>query len=216
MIFYKEKISKVIGVICLVILLLIIFVSPVRNFMNSLFHRDKDELKEEQVIGTISGYNPRIKEVQEVLKEAGFEPGGFDGMMGQQTRRAIKEFQKAKGLRPTGTIDSTTYLALNREKEMIRSTSQTATKEEKIKPQDIKKKAEIQDEIMSYRLKSKDRIKQIQIALKKAGFYKGEIDGKVGPQTRRAIIAFQKSQKLKPDGIVGSKTWEELNKYLKD
>lgn len=212
MVFYKEKISKVIGVACLVILLLIIFVSPVRNFMNSLFRKDKDELKEESIIGTVSSYNPRVKEIQEALKEAGFGPEQIDGVMGQQTREAIKEFQKAKGLKPTGIIDSITYLALNRESQMVN----TGREEAKIKPQDTKKKEQIQDEIMSYRLKSKDRIKQIQTALKKAGFYKGQIDGKIGPQTKKAIIAFQKYKKLKPDGIVGPKTWEELNKYLKD
>jgi len=62
----------------------------------------------------------------------------------------------------------------------------------------------------------KDRKKQIQIALQKSGFYKGKIDGKIGPQTRQAIREFQKSKRLKPDGVVGSNTWEELSKYLKD
>src|SRR3990167_1453850 len=79
-----------------------------------------------------------------------------------------------------------------------------------------KSRADIQDEIMTYRLKSKDRTKQIQAALKKAGFYKGEIDGKEGPQTKRAIKAFQRAKGLNPDGVVGPKTWEELNKFLKD
>ncbi|MFA4933871.1 MAG: peptidoglycan-binding domain-containing protein [Candidatus Omnitrophota bacterium] len=56
--------------------------------------------------------------------------------------------------------------------------------------------------------------KQIQRALKKAGFYKGEIDGKIGPKTRAAIIKFQKSCGLRDDGIVGKKTSVELNKFL--
>lgn len=81
---------------------------------------------------------------------------------------------------------------------------------------ETKRKAEIQDEIMNYRLKSKDRMGQIQMALERAGFYRGEIDGKIGPQTSRAIIMFQESKGLKPDGIVGTRTWEELSEYLKD
>lgn len=76
--------------------------------------------------------------------------------------------------------------------------------------------AQIQDEIMSYRLKSKDRIRQIQTALKKSGFYTDDIDGKLGPRTKKAIVAFQKSKGLNPDGIVGPKSWEELNKYIKE
>lgn len=56
--------------------------------------------------------------------------------------------------------------------------------------------------------------KQIQRALKKAGFYKGEIDGKMGPKTKEAIMRFQKAHGLKADGIVGKRTNEELRKYL--
>ena len=51
---------------------------------------------------------------------------------------------------------------------------------------------------------------QVQLALKKAGFYDGPIDGKVGGKTRKAIADFQKSRNLNPDGIVGRKTWSEL------
>ena len=56
--------------------------------------------------------------------------------------------------------------------------------------------------------------KQIQKALKKAGFYQGAIDGKIGPKTKAAIIKFQKSKGLKTDGIVGKRTLAKLNKYL--
>ena len=54
----------------------------------------------------------------------------------------------------------------------------------------------------------------IQTALKNAGFYNGAIDGKIGSQTKRAIVSFQKSRKLKADGVIGKRTWEELNAYL--
>lgn len=57
--------------------------------------------------------------------------------------------------------------------------------------------------------------KQIQIALRKAGFYNGPIDGKVGKNTRQAIRKFQKDNDLPVDGIVGKKTREKLQKYLK-
>lgn len=56
--------------------------------------------------------------------------------------------------------------------------------------------------------------KQIQIALKNAGFYKGPIDGKIGPKTKEAIKDFQKANALKADGIVGKRTRTELRKYL--
>lgn len=57
-------------------------------------------------------------------------------------------------------------------------------------------------------------IKQIQKALKNAGFYKGPIDGKAGRKTREAIKGFQKAKGLKADGLVGTKTSKELSQYL--
>ena len=54
----------------------------------------------------------------------------------------------------------------------------------------------------------------VQTALKNAGFYNGAIDGKIGSQTKRAIVSFQKSRNLKADGVIGKKTWEDLSSYL--
>jgi peptidoglycan hydrolase-like protein with peptidoglycan-binding domain len=59
-----------------------------------------------------------------------------------------------------------------------------------------------------------ERTKDIQRALKNAGFEVGAIDGKMGPKTKMAIEAFQRMKGLKPDGKVGPKTWAELEKYL--
>lgn len=56
--------------------------------------------------------------------------------------------------------------------------------------------------------------RQIQRALKNAGYYQGSIDGKIGSKTKEAIIKFQKAQGLKADGIVGKKTAAALNTYL--
>ncbi len=223
---------KIIGYILIALFVFIMFFIPVRNHMNNLFHREKSELKEEQTIGTVSGYNSRIEEIQGILKEAGFKPGSINGVMGGQTRAAIKEFQKKKSLKPSGKIDPATQLALNREKEITKFAPQTHTEIVTSLDQesaltvkdahllgvkdDLTKKAKVQDEVLSFRLKAKDRVKQIQSVLKKASFFKGEIDGKIGPQTKRAIKSFQKSKGLNPDGVVGQKTWEELNKFLKD
>lgn len=55
---------------------------------------------------------------------------------------------------------------------------------------------------------------QIQAALKAAGYYKGLIDGKIGPLTEKAIRDFQRANGLAVDGKVGRKTWGVLSKYL--
>lgn len=55
---------------------------------------------------------------------------------------------------------------------------------------------------------------QIQTALKNAGFYTGNIDGKIGHKSKEAIEEFQKANGLKVDGKVGPKTWEALRRHL--
>ncbi len=61
---------------------------------------------------------------------------------------------------------------------------------------------------------AEDRNKDIQKALKAAGLYAGEIDGKMGPRTKKAVMDFQKANGLKVDGKVGPKTMAALDKYL--
>lgn len=56
--------------------------------------------------------------------------------------------------------------------------------------------------------------KEIQRALKHAGFYEGPIDGKIGPQTREAIRQFQQANELTADGVVGKRTWDKLSAHL--
>ena len=58
--------------------------------------------------------------------------------------------------------------------------------------------------------------RQIQKALKSAGFYQGAVDGKIGAKTKSAIIKFQQAHNLKADGVVGKRTSMELNKYLSE
>lgn len=55
---------------------------------------------------------------------------------------------------------------------------------------------------------------EIQTALKKAGFFKGTIDGQIGPETKEAIRKFQQANNMAVDGVVGSRTWALLVKYL--
>ncbi len=55
---------------------------------------------------------------------------------------------------------------------------------------------------------------KVQRALKNSGYYSGKVDGKVGPGTKAAIVAFQKAQGLTADGVIGKRTWEALKKNL--
>ena len=54
------------------------------------------------------GTMEKVKEVQQALKDKGYDPGPVDGAMGARTKDAIKSFQSASNLQPTGTINTET------------------------------------------------------------------------------------------------------------
>ena len=60
----------------------------------------------------------------------------------------------------------------------------------------------------------KPTVEKIQEALKNAGLYAGEIDGKLGPRTQKAIEEFQSQNGLAVDGKIGPRTWAKLSSHL--
>jgi peptidoglycan hydrolase-like protein with peptidoglycan-binding domain len=50
----------------------------------------------------------RIGQAQERLKAAGFNPGPIDGVLGPQTRAALRRYQASQGLPATGALDEAT------------------------------------------------------------------------------------------------------------
>jgi hypothetical protein len=54
-----------------------------------------------------------IRQAQEALKNQGHDPGPIDGVMGPQTREALKAFQTSNGLKQTGMLDAETKQKLN-------------------------------------------------------------------------------------------------------
>lgn len=56
--------------------------------------------------------DPNIRRIQEQLKAAGFDPGPIDGLMGNRTRTAVRQFQQANGLQVDGDPGPRTQAAL--------------------------------------------------------------------------------------------------------
>ena len=59
------------------------------------------------------GFDLTILHVQVLLDRLGFTPGVIDGKEGQSLTSALKGFQSARGLQPTGKIDRPTLRVLN-------------------------------------------------------------------------------------------------------
>jgi peptidoglycan hydrolase-like protein with peptidoglycan-binding domain len=57
---------------------------------------------------------------------------------------------------------------------------------------------------------SKDDIRWAQVELHMIGFYNGSLDGVVGPETRRALLGFQKSNSLERTATLDQQTADAL------
>ena len=206
-----------------------------RNDLKIFRHPSKEETTEEELIGSQEGNDFRIAQIQHALKNFGYDPGTIDDRLGKNTRKAIKEFQIAKGISPTGKIDSRTYFELLENPRIETKETKNTVLAEKQKAdlefKDITQENAVSKEnktienppettvqlqpktktIQSNLVKKSktDRgldLKYFQSVLKRLGFYKGKIDGIAGKNTCLAIKKYQKTRGLKTDGILGAKT----------
>ena len=76
-----------------------------------------------------AGDHHHIKKVQETLRDKGYDPGPIDGVMGSQTRAAIRQYQTAENLPVTGHLDGETAGKLGVEKESEGGDFKTAGKD---------------------------------------------------------------------------------------
>jgi len=72
---------------------------------------DAEEIVNAQEVD-ISKVTP--KSIQTALKNAGFYSGAIDGKIGKKTKEAIKEFQKANGLKADGIVGKQTWSKLQK------------------------------------------------------------------------------------------------------
>jgi len=56
--------------------------------------------------------SPTVRMAQQALNDRGYNAGAIDGVWGPGTADAVRRFQQAQGLAPTGALDSQTLSAL--------------------------------------------------------------------------------------------------------
>lgn len=66
-----------------------------------------------RVLITLRNEEEQVRDVQRLLRELGFRPGAVDGVIGQDTIRAIKRFQTFKRLPATGKVTPELIAILN-------------------------------------------------------------------------------------------------------
>lgn len=53
-----------------------------------------------------------VRQVQQQLKQAGYDPGQIDGVYGPRTLRALRKFQRDRDITVTGRLDDQTMQGL--------------------------------------------------------------------------------------------------------
>lgn len=178
----------------------------------------KEIKQEKEILGSNWRYSVNVKKIQEVLREVGFYSGSIDGQVGWQTREAVKAYQGVYHLKESGHVDSETWTKLKSEMRqevvLVKEPEEKLNAEIENKSEEIQAQRTMSKEDVVKKFRSGTEVKKIQQALINAGYSPGIVDGKLGKKTKQAIVSFQRSKGLYPDGIVGPKTWGELSKYL--
>ena len=112
------------------------------------------------------------------------------------------------------TLESRVDTVESKQVEVERTTTEQAQSLEEIKAEKQRAVSRSNIIIGTSSGSSQASTRDIQIALKNAGFYDGKIDGIKGEKTKSAIKSFQKANGLRDDGVVGPKTWDLLCAYI--
>ncbi|MFZ7101704.1 MAG: peptidoglycan-binding protein [Peptococcaceae bacterium] len=137
---------------------------------------------------TLRDRGSSVREVQQLLRQRGYDLGGIDGVFGARTRAAVVNFQRAQNLAVSGVVDEATWQALGRN-----CTGQGTSACPVI------------------RLGTRgSAVRFLQSLLTNSNYAPGPIDGVYGADTQAAVIAFQANNNLSPTGVVDQATWNKL------
>ena len=132
-----------------------------------------------------------------------------DGVFGQETENAVKEFQRAFDLTPDGLVGKSTWYSIQRTYNAVKRLN------------DLNSEGLRGDEVSSLFnsfLEEGDtglEVYELQYLLSLAAEYNNEIpsvsiDGIFGSGTKNALEAFQRAFGLTVDGVVGIEDWDTL------
>jgi peptidoglycan hydrolase-like protein with peptidoglycan-binding domain len=144
----------------------------------------------------------KVRELQQALLRSGISvTGGADGIFGAGTVAAVKAFQQAKGISPTGVVDAATASALA-------LTGAAPAPAAPAAPQPAAGTAANATGVIGLQLGSRGpAVAQIQRAIISMGWpIAGGADGVFGNATRAALLAVQRANGVAVSGMVDEAT----------
>ena len=125
-----------------------------------------------------------VRQLQQALKDLGYDPGDVDGQFESKTESAVKAFQRDGHLTVDGIVGEVTWLNID-EADTSTPTLRAGS--------------------------TGNPVRRVQKRLMLAGYDTGGVDGIFGAKTESAVKRFQRDQGLAEDGIVGPRTWERID-----
>jgi len=152
-----------------------------------------------------------VRQLQEELIELGYDvgPDGADGKFGDNTEKAVVQFQKDHGLDADGQVGPLTYAALE----------EALSEEGEAPPQDEPEDDPPEEpdgqgcNLILPEIQVGDKgnaVSLLQSALNLREFDCGKADGDFGPKTAAALNRFKEACGLEQNGKTDKKTWELL------
>ncbi len=147
-----------------------------------------------------------ILSAQQVLSRLGYYNGAMDGSMGSGTSAAIRRFQVANHLRPTGTLTSETDEALGIAAPMQKGKILNRAPQTYSQPTVAPDPKALADIFVGGPLLAASpeiqvaTIRKAQQNLKILGYYAGPVNGLPDANLKAALMAYQKDSKFKRSG----------------
>jgi peptidoglycan hydrolase-like protein with peptidoglycan-binding domain len=136
-----------------------------------------------------------VTAIQRELKVRGYGGGPADGILREETRKAIADYQRDHGL-PISGLPSDELLRHI----LLGETVSTGSV------------VEVADPVAAPQLKVDVRVKAVQQILADLGYAPGPIDGAMGSATERAVKALQHDRKIAETGQIGRELLREIKR----
>lgn len=183
----------------------IVYNAPVTNILGTYPQRALRLGSVGEEVRTVQRELNRIAENYPSIPKVTVNTGVFDAA----TRASVMQFQKIFNLTQDGVVGKATWYKLKAIYNAVKGLSEVYS--EGITLSEVER-------LYSRVLKEGDRgnpVKVIQYYLSFIGYFNDNlpqisVDGIFGPQTKNAVIAFQKYYGLSADGIVGRDTWTKM------
>jgi peptidoglycan hydrolase-like protein with peptidoglycan-binding domain len=138
----------------------------------------------------------KVRELQHRLRQLDWYSGSISGSYAGSTVKGVKGFQEKRKIAETGAVDTKTWAVLTK---MTRKPSK-AERHNKLVP----------GPAILKRGSSGDRVRDLQARLKQIAWYSGNVTGRYGAVTARAVEGFQSKREIPVTGAVDQRTLDRL------